>query len=461
MKFFPIFVRLEQSRVVVSGGGETAVAKLRLLLKTSAHVEVFCNAPVPTIEDWAANGRLALHRRRLENGDVVGASLFYAADEDALEADRTATIARAERVIVNVVDNLEASDFITPAIVDRAPVTVAIGTEGTAPVLARAIKATLEEQLPQSLGLLARVGKLFRTQAARLPQGLPQRKFWTDYYLNRGPKLLNKAPERATEALDELLQHHLTQPPAAGHVSFVGAGPGDPELLTLKARNELHDADVVIYDGLVSAQILELCRREAVMVAVGKKGFGPSTSQQDINELLVAHANSGAQVVRLKGGDPTVFGRLDEETDALEPAGISWHIVPGITAASASVAAIGQSLTKRGRNHDVRLMTAHDMQGFAEQDWRALARDGEVAAVYMGKRAARFIQGRMLMHGANPSTPVSIIENASRPDQRIISTKLGQMEADLRSAKLTGPALTILGLAPRAAQEHLQQEIAL
>ncbi len=461
MKYFPIFVSLEQNRVVVSGGGETAVAKLRLLLKTSAHVDVFSDAPVRAVQDWAQSGHVTLHRRKLEAGDVAGARLFYAADEEAEEAERAAVIARAEGAIVNVVDNLQASDFITPAIVDRDPVTVAIGTEGAAPVLARAIKAKLEEQLPPTLGALARVGKLFRAQAAKLPQGLPQRKFWADYYFARGPKLLDAAPEQAEAALGELLQQHMEQAPDAGHVAFVGAGPGDPELLTLKARNALHEADVVIYDGLVSAPILELCRREALMIAVGKVGFGPSTSQQKINDLLVAHAKAGAQVVRLKGGDPTVFGRLDEEIDALEPAQISWHIVPGITAASASIAALGQSLTKRGRNQDVRFMTAHDMKGFAEQDWRALARDGEVTAVYMGKRAARFIQGRMLMHGANPATPVSIVENASRPDQRTLATTIAQLGADLAAANVTGPALMVLGLAPRAAQGHQQQEIAL
>ncbi|MCV2892752.1 siroheme synthase CysG [Lentibacter sp. XHP0401] len=461
MKYFPIFIKLDQNRVVVSGGGETAVAKLRLLLKSSTQIEVYSDTPSQVVEDWATKGLLTLNRRALTSSDVAGATLFYAADEDPKEAARTAAIARSEGVIVNVVDNLEASDFITPAIVDRDPVTIAIGTEGAAPVLARAIKAKIEEQLPPSLGMLARIGKHFRTQAAKLPQGLAQRKFWADYYFKHGPKLLNAQPEAAEAALDGLLKQHLNNAPAAGHVSFVGAGPGDPELLTLKARNELHEADVVIYDRLVSAPILELCRREALMIAVGKEGFGRSTSQEDINALLVEHARRGAQVVRLKGGDPTVFGRLDEEIDALEPVGISWHIVPGITAASASVAAIGQSLTKRGRNQTVRYLTAHDMQGFAEHDWRSLAREGEVTAVYMGKRAARFIQGRMLMHGAHPATSISIVENTSRPDQRILSTKLGQLEADLTKAQLSGPALVFLGLAPRMAQEQLQQEIAL
>ncbi len=243
--------------------------------------------------------------------------------------------------------------------------------------------------------------------------------------------------------------------PAPGQVAFVGAGPGDAELLTLKALRALETADVVIHDRLVSRDVLDMAGPRARMIDAGKKGFGPSMPQIDINALIVEHAQSGARVVRLKGGDPTVFGRLDEEIDALTAAGIDWHIVPGITAASASVAATGQSLTKRGRNASVRILTGHDMKGFADHDWRALARTGEVAAIYMGKSASRFIQGRLLMHGADPATPITLVENASHPDQRIIATTLAQLPADLSDAVVDGPALTLFGLAPRAAQSAL------
>ena len=248
-----------------------------------------------------------------------------------------------------------------------------------------------------------------------------------------------------------------------GHVVFVGAGPGDPDLLTLKALRALQAADVVIHDRLVSPGILDLADPAARRLNAGKQGFGPAMSQDDINALIVAHAVGGASVVRLKGGDPTVFGRLDEEIDAVTAAGLSWQVVPGITAASASVAAIGQSLTKRGRNAAVRFLTGHDMAGFADHDWRALARPGEVAAIYMGKKSARFIQGRLIMHGADRATPVTVIENASLPDQRVLSTTLDRLPADLGAAALTGPALTFLGLAPRAAEAalfHSRQELA-
>ena len=304
---------------------------------------------------------------------------------------------------------------------------------------------------------LARIGKGFRARAEALPSGRARRDFWADYYDTAGPRTLAQDGETALPAtLDTLLQTHLTGATTPGRVDFVGAGPGDPELLTLKARKALDAADVVIHDRLISPEILELARREALIIDAGKEGFGPSMTQSDINALIVEHASAGAHVVRLKSGDATVFGRLDEEIDAVIAAGLAYAIVPGITAASAAVATIGQSLTKRDRNASVRFLTGHDMKGFAEHDWAALARPGEVAAIYMGKKSARFIQGRLMMHGADPATPVTVIENASRPDQRVLETTLARLEPDLGAACMTGPALTLYGLAPRAAQAALQ-----
>lgn len=463
MQHFPIFLAVAGRRIVVSGGQDAALAKLRLLLKTEAHLTVFAPDPATEIEAWASEGRLRLVRRPMEAGDTLCAALFYAADEDAVEDARTSSIARADGALVNVVDNLEDSAFITPAIVDRDPVTVAIGTEGAAPVLARAIKADLEERLPSSLGTLARIGKGFRKLAESLPFGRARRDFWSDYYFSAGPRAMTDGEDAVRPALDDLLTRHLARESRPGHVAFVGAGPGDPDLLTLKARKALDTADVVIYDRLVTSEILELARREATMIDVGKEAFGPSTAQDHIDALIVEHAKNGAQVVRLKSGDPTVFGRLDEEIEACDAAGVSWHIVPGITAASAAVASIGQSLTRRGRNSSVRLLTGHDMKGFADHDWAQLARPGEVAAVYMGKKAARFVQGRLIMHGADRATPVTVIENASRPDQRILDTTLDALPTDLAEANMSGPALTFIGLAPRAAAlalPELQKELA-
>lgn len=446
MQHFPIFLDLAGARVIVAGGGEAALAKLRILMKTVARLEVFAAEPEPALVALSREGRLVLNRRPLDAGDVQGAMLVYGASEDAAEDARVAAIARAEGALVNIVDNLQDSDYLTPAIVDRDPVIVAIGTEGAAPVLARSIKTDLEARLPVTLGLLARIGKTFRAAADALPMGRRRRDFWAEYYDTTGPRTAEKGEAALTPALQALLARHLAKAPGAGRVDLVGAGPGDPELLTLKARRLLDRADVVVHDRLVPGVILELARREALLIAVGKEGFGPSTPQSEINRLIVEHATAGAHVVRLKGGDPSVFGRLDEETGALDAAGIDWAVVPGITAASAAAAALGQSLTRRGRNASARLVTGHDMQGYAEQDWQALARPGAVAAVYMGKRAARFIQGRMLMHGAAPQTPVSVIENASRPDQRILRATLSSLPQVV--AELAGPAVLLLGIAP-------------
>lgn len=451
MDHFPIFVQTDAARIIVSGGGDAALAKLRLLMKTRAKITVFAADAAPEIAQWHAAGQLTLVERAMDYGDAVCATLFYGANEDAAEDARTAHLARTCGALVNIVDNLEDSQFITPAIVDRDPVTIAIGTEGAAPVLARAIKADLEERLPQTLGTLARIGKTFRKASYALSFGRARRDFWRAFYFDAGPKAIAQGQEQVLPALNTLLDDHLNKTAREGHVAFVGGGPGDPELLTLKARRALDEADVVIYDRLITPEILELARREATMIDVGKEGFGVHTPQEDINALLVEHAQTGAQVVRLKSGDATVFGRLDEEIDAIEAHGIGWHIVPGITSASAAVAAIGQSLTRRGRNGSVRFLTGHDTRGFADHDWRALAKPDEVAAIYMGKKSARYFQGRLLMHGADRHTPVTVIENASRADQRVLETTLDALPAALDAANLGGPALTFLGLAPRAA----------
>ncbi|CTQ31805.1 siroheme synthase CysG [Jannaschia rubra] len=460
MNHFPVFLALEGRRVLVAGGGDAAVAKLRLLLKTTARITVVARDPAPEIAAWASAGKLTLIRRAQEPGDALCCVIAYGAHEDAALDARTLRLASADGALVNIVDNLEASQFITPAIVDRDPVVIAIGTEGAAPVLARRIKAEMEERLPARLGLLARVGKTFRKAADVLPMGAVRRRFWADYYDEAGPRAAEGGETALRAALHTLLDTHASADARPGHVDLVGAGPGDPELLTLRARRALDRADVVIHDRLVAPEILELARREALIVDAGKEGFGPSTAQADINALMVDHAARGLHVVRLKAGDPTVFGRLDEEIEALDAAGLHWSIVPGITAASAATATIGQSLTRRQRNGSVRFLTGHDMKGFADQDWAALARPGEVAAIYMGKRAARWMQGRLMMHGCAPHTPVTVVENASRPDQTVRAATLATLPDTL--SDVTGPAVLMLGLAPRAAARALpEREIAL
>ena len=238
-------------------------------------------------------------------------------------------------------------------------------------------------------------------------------------------------------------------------VTFVGAGPGAAAHLTLGAYRALQAADVVIHDRLVGAEILALIPATTRRIEMGKEGFGPSVAQADINATLVAQALTGARVVRLKGGDCGIFGRLDEEIAALEARGLPFTILPGLTSASVAAASIGQSLTRRGRNASLRIVTGHDMAGFAEQDWRAMARPGEVTAIYMGKKSARFIQGRLMMHGAASDTQVTLVENVSRPDQRILPATLATMSE--AAARLEGPAVILYGLAPRQATQAIPQ----
>jgi len=240
-------------------------------------------------------------------------------------------------------------------------------------------------------------------------------------------------------------------PAATGRVRFVGAGPGAPDLLTLRARDALACADVVIHDRLAPPAVVALARPGARVIEAGKTADAPSWAQADINALMVRHARDGATVARLKSGDPGVFGRLDEEMDALDAAGVPFDVIPGVTAALAAGAAIRASLTRRGRNSELRLLTGRDVEGFAEHDWRALARPGATAAIYMGRRAARFIRGRLLLHGADPATPVTAVADAARPSQAVLAATLADLPDAMAAAGLRGPVMVLLGLAPRQA----------
>ena len=455
MRHFPIFVDTRDQKIVVSGASECAVAKLRLLLKTEAHVHVFGVDAHDVVLGWAREGKVVLEARDLALSDLEGAILLYAANDEEERDLAVATLGKAAGVKTLVVDNLEASDFITPAIVDRDPVTVAIGTEGAAPVLARKIKAEVEEMLPVGTGILARIGQSFRDTVEIIPQGPRRRAFWTSYYFDKGPKALAKGKGAVEAALHYLLADHVNDQAVQGHVTFVGAGPGDPELLTLKARKALHEAAVVIHDGLVPPAILELARREAQFISVAKSAFGPSWRQEDINALLVEHG-AADRVVRLKSGDGGTFGRLDEEIEALDANDIAFDIVPGVTAATAAAAAMGVSLTRRGRNSSIQFLTGRDLSGFAEHDWRRLAEPDAVAAIYMARASARFVQGRLMMHGASASMPVSAVFNAARPDQRIVTATLNELPELLEG---TDPAILFTGLAPRAAKATLLKEV--
>ncbi len=458
VRHFPIFIDLRGQHIVVSGAGAVAVAKLQLLLKTEATVCVYGHNPDRRVLGWADEGRINLTCRAIKRDDVIDARLLYAANGDAGEDARVAALGRSNGCLVNIVDNLEDSHFITPAIVDRDPVTVAIGTEGAAPVLTRQIKAANEAQLPRDLGVLARLAKEFRPHAEVLPYGERRRSFWSLFFTDIGPRsLIDGGEEGVRASLQSALEEALGNTEPQGRVTIAGAGPGDPDLLTMKARRALNECDVIVHDRLVAPEILELARREATFIEVGKVPGGPSWSQDDINAVLTEHASNGAHVVRIKSGDPTVYGRLDEEMDALDATGIPFEIIPGITSASAGAAAIKASMTMRRRNSSIRFITGQDVDGFAEHDWKGLAEPGATAAIYMGVRAARFIQGRLMIHGASPDTSITAIENISRTDQKVVSATIATMSNAFEGAGLKGPAILFLGLAPREAIQHTSE----
>ena len=325
MQHFPIFLNLRAQSVIVVGGGEAAVAKLRLLLKTEAQIAVFASRADRQIHHWANSGALMLHNRALRRDDIEDARLIYAAEEDAKKDRRTAALAADSGALVNIVDNLEHSQFITPAIVDRDPVTIAIGTEGTAPVLARQIKADLEARLPSSLGPLARAAAAFRSAAEALPRGRVRRNFWNDVFFALGPKqLTGTSADNAHPVLQSLLSKHLTKRSMIGQITFTAAPQNDPELLTLKARRAIDSADIVVHDSDVDPAILELARREAQFVTLTK-----TPDIAPLVRLLETHANKGAHVVHLgvHQPDPSLINRCRTK-------GLICEVIPSVSAHS-------------------------------------------------------------------------------------------------------------------------------
>ncbi len=442
MRYFPIFIDLKDARVVVVGGGEEALRKIRLLLKTPAHIEVIASE---LHAELLAEPRVKWLAKTYDAALLAEAKLVYSADM-ALNA-RVSADAIARGIQVNAVDQAEISTFIVPSIVDRDPVVVAIGTEGTAPVLGQGIRAKIDAMLPVALGGLASKAQSLREKIANLvPHGNRRRAFWQQFFFGAPRDAFLEKDNVAFElALHDAMHGAITA--KVGRVSLVGAGPGDPELLTLKAQRKLQEADVIVYDRLVSKGILEMARRDAVRIGVGKTPFVASPKQSEINAILVAEALKGLNVVRLKGGDPYIFGRGSEEQAALEAAGIAVDIVPGITAALGCAASSKLPLTQRGHNRAITLVTATSETGIAEHDWKTLAMPGHVTAIYMGVHAAGEISAAMLDAGIPPSTTVNIVENGTLENERMIVTTVGSLWDSIQKAGITGPALIYVGLA--------------
>ena len=441
MRYFPIFFDLQDRKVIVVGGGEEALRKVRLLLKTPAKIAIIAPA---LHEELKANQRVEWLSTRFAGYLLEGAALVYSADPE-LNA-RVSKEAQARGIPVNAVDEADISTFIVPSIVDRDPVVIAIGTEGTAPVLGQGIRAKIDAMLPQKLGALAARAASLRGHVAEVvPHGNRRRSFWQKFFFGEVRDAFLEDDKKAFAAsFKAAIKEDST--PAVGRVSLVGAGPGDPELLTLKAQRKLQEADVIVYDRLVSDGVLEMSRRDAVRIPVGKTPYAPSPKQSEINEILVREAKAGRVVVRLKGGDPYIFGRGGEEQFALEQAGIAVDVVPGITAALGCAASARLPLTQRGQNRSITLLTGYSEVGVADQDWAALAKPGTVFAIYMGVNSAGDISARLLDSGIAPETRVTVIENGTLPDERVINTTIGGLWDTLQSSGVAGPALIYVGL---------------
>ena len=450
MRYFPIFVDLDRQPVLIVGGGEQAAQKLRLLSKTTAVVRLVAPELCPELAEAVGKGRAVWLATSFHPDQLQGCRLVYAAVDDLALAATIAFAARGRGIPVNAIDRPQLCSFITPAIVDRDPVVVAIGSEGTAPVLVGRIRAMLEAHLPQGLGQVATFAQSLRRRIAqRFADGRARRAFWERFF--DGPAseaVLAQDTDRAALLVDDAIAIAGATTEQQGSVALVGAGPGDPELLTLKAHRALQSADVLVIDRLVDSRIVELARRDARRIFVGKTPGGPSTAQETINAILVEEALAGNRVVRLKGGDPFVFGRAVEEIEAVEAAGIEVSIVPGVTAALAAAASARLPITERGKRRALTILTGYTKDGPAEHDWRALAKGGQTLAVYMGVRASPAIAKNLIEAGLDAATPVSIVENASLATEKTATGRLDQVSDLLLRAGIRGPAILFIGVAP-------------
>jgi len=442
MRYFPLFADLQGKRVLVVGGGEVAERKVRLLLEAGACVELVA----PDLTEWLrGEDNVDWLAVEFDPAQLSGTALVVAATSDPAVNARVAATARDRQVLVNVVDDAELSSFIVPAIVDRSPLVIAISSGGVAPMLARHVRERLESLLDESLGPLAGLLQRWRDRIKRaLPDLDARRRFYAEVV--RGPvaaSLRRRQSAAAERALGQLLDQ--PQRAAPGSVVLVGAGPGDPGLLTLNALRALQDADVILHDRLVSGEVLALARRDAQRIAVGKAARAHSVPQERIHKLMLEHARAGRRVVRLKGGDPFVFGRGGEELEFLAAHGIPFEVVPGITAALACGAYAGVPLTHRDHSQSLRLVTAHCGESLDTLDWVALAQERQTVAFYMGVAGLAAIGARLRQHGREATTPVAIIENGSRPDQRVTLATLDALEDIAACGGIQSPALLVLG----------------
>ncbi|KMW59389.1 Siroheme synthase [Candidatus Rhodobacter oscarellae] len=458
MKSFPMFLKTTGRRIVIVGGGEQAAQKTRLMQKTDGEIVLVAPELDAELRGFVEAGLASHHAGPIAPDLFDGTALTFIAT-GCPGADRAVyAIARSANTVINVVDTPELCDALTPSLVDRDPVVVAIGTEGTAPVLGRSIKTKIEAMLPPRIGHFAALAGHLRGAVARSIPMHRRRAFWAWAFGAKPAQLHDSGDETGAARMLKAAIASGRAPDTNddGHIALVGAGPGARDLLTLRAVERLQEADVIYYDRLVDPDVLELARRDAERVFVGKEVGACAWPQDKITALIVAEAKKGRHVVRLKSGDPSVFGRATEELEAARAAGISVEIVPGITAASAAAARMGIGLTERGTTDAVVLVTGKCKPGDPAPEWARYLHPGSTLAIYMGVGAASQISQQLISHGVSAKTPVDLCIEVSKEAERIIHTDLGALPELVSAEQVTGGAVIFVRVPKSHSQGKLQ-----
>ncbi|AYA42273.1 uroporphyrinogen-III C-methyltransferase [Xenorhabdus nematophila] len=451
MDYLPLFVDLKARPVLLAGGGEIASRKASLLLSAGAALTIVAPELHAELQQRHQKGEFEWLQGTFKTDYLDGIFLVVAATDDHQLNQHIFTKADHRAILANVVDNQPLCSAIFPSIIDRSPVMVAISSAGRSPVLTKLLREKLESLLPFHLGTMAKIAGNWRERVKQRFLSLRQRRhFWEKAFHGRFATLVaNGQLQQAEEQLEQQLEQ--TQARAQGELALVGAGPGDPGLLTLKGLQVIQQADVVLYDHLVSTEILELVRRDADKICVGKRAGNHSVLQEETNALIIKLAHQGKKVVRLKGGDPFIFGRGGEELQIAAEAGIPFQVVPGITAAVGASAYAGIPLTHREHSQSVTFITGHCRENGHELDWPALARGNQTLAIYMGTVKAALISQNLISHGRDPNTPVAVIGCGTRPEQQVLTGILSELERLAQEAP--SPALIVVG---EVAQLHHQ-----
>jgi uroporphyrin-III C-methyltransferase / precorrin-2 dehydrogenase / sirohydrochlorin ferrochelatase len=446
MDYFPLFLNLKQQPCLVVGAGEIAARKIDLLSRADADITVVASEIGASVTALQDSYPLKIKQKAFDNSDLDGMRLVVSATNDRAANMAVAEAAKQRNLLVNVVDNPDLCNFIFPAIVDRSPVIAAISSCGASPVLARLLRAKIESTIPAAFGLLAQLAEKFRPLVKQhIHEGAQRRIFWENILQGPIAELVfaGKQQEAEEQLRGKLLQTENTD--NKGEVYLVGAGPGDPDLLTFRALRLMQQADVVVYDRLVSTEILELTRRDAQKIYVGKERNHHSLPQESINELLANLALAGKRVVRLKGGDPFIFGRGGEEIQTLMQQGIRFQVVPGVTAAAGCASYAGIPLTHRDHAQSCTFVTGHLKDGSINLNWQQLAAPNQTVVIYMGLMGLEEICRQLIAHGCSPYHPIAIVQQGTTQHQRVLTGTLADMPRQVENADIKPPTLIIVG----------------